>query len=443
MFENILHQEKVVNQLKTDIISGTLAPSILFSGPEYSGKGTTALELARALCCEEESRQCRWNCNCPSCIRHRNLFSPDMLLLGKRCFFVEIAASSGAFLRNPENSGTKILFFRSVRKLLARFNDILWEDDPKLGKLKTQIIILEDELEEVESSGKEGSRLAKKCESISKKAAKLETVGLGELISIAQIRRAAYWSHLVPLGRQKCVIIENAENMLEGAKNSLLKILEEPPESLTLILTSSRPNSLLPTVLSRLREYRFIKRSPEAETDVLNRIFRESSGKKQSLESYFTSFLPVKNETLYALGAYLFSSVAAKVIRELHGRGNKIPDLLADFGKFSALIAEAGGVGRSEVNSKDALGKILDMAEHFEIPGLFTKFLQQCTGLVSAWLQAGMPVSGANYDGIEKIILADRWMKKLNRSRTENDSYNISPPMVLERLFEELKKGII
>ena len=457
MFDNILYQNQTIDQLKTDIISGLLAPSILFSGPEYSAKGTAALELARVLCCEDETSQGRWNCICPSCIRHRNLVSPDMLLLGRRRFFEEITASSDAFLRNAENQGSKMLFIRSVRKLLARFNTVLWEDDPKLGKIKNQIAALEEELEDVEnmpikaevkeknntsapkSAGK-NEELEKKCNSIIRKASKLEEEGIGELIPIAHIRQAAYWSRLAPLGKHKCIIMENAEKMQEGAKNSLLKILEEPPLHLSIILTSSRPVSLLPTMLSRLREYRFAKRSADAEAEVISRIFRRSyensAVKTASLELYLASFLPVGNNTLFPLAAFFAASAAAEAVRERRAKGRGIPPVLIQFGKFATHIAEEGGMGRPLGNAKKTIEKILGSAEGFEIPGLFTRFLQQCAVFISQWLRGG------GTEGAEKYMWADLWRKELNRSMIEKESFNINPLMAMERLFEALKSGM-
>ena len=443
MFENILHQEEVTNQLKSDIESGALAPSILFSGSLYSGKGTAALELARILSCENEAKQGAWNCPCPSCVRQRHLVSPDLLLLGRRRFFEDIAASSGAFLRNRENEGSRMLFLRAVRKLLLRFNSILWEDDPKLGKLKAQIGVLEEELEDIES-GAESAGMEKKCESIIKKAAKLESDGLGDLIPIAQIRKAAYWSRLKPLGRHKCVIMENAENMQEGAKNSLLKILEEPPLHLSIILTSPRPKILLPTMLSRLREYGFAKRKPAAEKEVLSRIFREtqpetvSMERNCSIESYLASFLPVKSDTLYSLGAFFAASIAAEAVREGRARGRASPPELIDLGKFSAGIAEKGGVGRPAGSARDTLQKVLSEAGQFDIPGLFTRFLQECTALISAWRR-----NGNDSLDLEKTNTAELWRRELNRSAAESETFNISPPMVLEKLAETLKTGML
>ena len=450
MFENILFQNQVIDQLKSDIGSSSLATSILFSGPEYGGKGTTALELARVQSCEKNDVQGDWNCSCSSCVRHRNLVSPDLLILGKRHFFEEIAASSGPFLRNPENPGSRMLFLRSVRKLLLRFNSILWEDDHKLGKLKGQIDILEEELEDIEFAG-ENNDLKKKCESIIKKTAKLQAEGLGELIPIAQIRKAAYWSRLAPLGKKKHIIMENAEKMQEGAKNSLLKILEEPPPYLSIVLTSSRPMILLPTMLSRLREYRFAKRKTEEEKEVLSRIFREKQTAADSIESYFASFLPVKSDALYALSAFFAASVAAEAVREgrrAYSTGQMkagvqnidTSAVLIDFGKYTAHIAETGAMGRPAGNAKDALQKVLDTAEQFEIPGLFIRFLQQCSALVVAWLRSG---DNDQDISLEKSIITELWHRELNRSMAENDSFNIKPPMVLERLFEALKTGMI
>ncbi|MDR1143989.1 MAG: DNA polymerase III [Spirochaetaceae bacterium] len=434
MFDNILHQP-VIARLKADIASGSLAPALLFSGPRYGGKGTAALELARVLDCEAPAPGA-WNCGCPGCIRHRNLVSSDLLLLGRRRFYEETSASSEAFLRNPENAGGRMLFIRSVRKLLARFNPVLWEEDPKLGKIRSLAGALEEDLSDFEESPvpRERSAVEKHCKSIIEKAVKLETGGLGEYVPVSQIRRAAYWSRLAPLGRHKCIVIENAEQMQEGAKNSLLKILEEPPPRVTIVLTSSRSASLLPTVLSRLRDYRFVKRGGKEEGEVIARIFRETDS-FQSIEAYLESFLPVGGEILYPLGAYFVASAAAEAVRELRNQRRDIPPLLADLGSFAAPIAESAGMGRPAPDLGTAAGKTLQTAERFEIPGLLSRFLLQISSLISAWLRSG--------GSPEKTVWSDLWRRELQRAAAEADSFNIAAPMVLERLLEALKTGMI
>jgi DNA polymerase-3 subunit gamma/tau len=446
VFENILYQP-VIEQLKADAGSGFLAPALLFSGPPYGGKGAAALELARVLSCEGTETG-KWNCPCPSCRRHRNLISPDLIILGKKGFFQEISACSAALVRHTKganNSGeqerillpVRMLFIRSIRKLLARFNPVLWEDDSKFGKISPQLNALEEDLEELEGLFKAGTvELEKPCASIMKRAAKLESEGLGELIPIAQIRRASWWSRLAPLGKHKCIIIENAGHMQEGAKNALLKILEEPPPRLTLVLTSPYPMSLLPTMLSRLRDYRFVTRDPGAEQEVISRIFRGPENYTGGLESYLGSFLPFKAGNLYALGAYLASSVAAEAVRELRSRMREIPPILLDQGKFFTGIAEGEGMGRPAVNYKTLLAKILTDTDNFEIPGLFSQFFRELGSLISRWLRSGR-------GSPEKALWAARWRKEINRSLVEADSFNIAVPTVLERFLETLKTGMI
>ena len=58
MFENLIDQEAGLRLIQ-DIKQKKLPPSILFSGPECSGKLTAALELARSVSCTESGNLCR------------------------------------------------------------------------------------------------------------------------------------------------------------------------------------------------------------------------------------------------------------------------------------------------------------------------------------------------------------------------------------------------
>jgi DNA polymerase III subunit delta' len=72
------------------------------------------------------------------------------------------------------------------------------------------------------------------------------------------------------LARRKVFVIGDADRMVsqEGsdqAANAFLKLLEEPPADTTIILTSSEPGALLPTIRSRVVSIRV---APLAEEDV-------------------------------------------------------------------------------------------------------------------------------------------------------------------------------
>ena len=145
MFENIIGHGKLVEQLKLEVENNLLPSTLLFYGEPYSGKLTTALELARVLTCQEKSGQ--WNCQCQACNLQRVLLHPETLLLGSRSFLEEISAS-GEVLRRNDKPFARYLFIRSVRKLTRRFDPLLWEgQEARLKKIFPQLETLEGELE--------------------------------------------------------------------------------------------------------------------------------------------------------------------------------------------------------------------------------------------------------------------------------------------------------
>lgn len=80
----------------------------------------------------------------------------------------------------------------------------------------------------------------------------------GQTIKIDQIRAMQQAMSVRPLmGSYRICVIEGAELMTDQAANSLLKLLEEPPAYLIFILTANRRYSLLDTIVSRCRSYRF------------------------------------------------------------------------------------------------------------------------------------------------------------------------------------------
>ena len=68
------------------------------------------------------------------------------------------------------------------------------------------------------------------------------------------VQRAAYFK---PQGRRRVFLIDGAETMRWDLANIFLKILEEPPESATLILLAPNPFQLLPTIRSRCLQFSF------------------------------------------------------------------------------------------------------------------------------------------------------------------------------------------
>ncbi len=82
------------------------------------------------------------------------------------------------------------------------------------------------------------------------------------------VQRAAYFK---PQGRRRVFLLDGAETMRWDLANIFLKILEEPPESATLILLAPNPFQLLPTIRSRCLQFSF---SPLS-IDEVEKILRE------------------------------------------------------------------------------------------------------------------------------------------------------------------------
>jgi len=77
-------------------------------------------------------------------------------------------------------------------------------------------------------------------------------------IFVADVRAIVHLAAISPaMSRRKLFVVGDAERMVpqtgkEEAANAFLKLLEEPPANTLIILTSSEPGALLPTIRSRV-----------------------------------------------------------------------------------------------------------------------------------------------------------------------------------------------
>jgi DNA polymerase-3 subunit gamma/tau len=463
MFENIIAQS-AVDAIKNDLALNTLPPSLLFSGAAAGAKGSSALELARVLSCTAQDvsdpfdikKTAHWRCKCPSCEHHRHLSHPDLLCIGPRPFFSEILAAQTLFINEPDNDTRKMFFLRAVRKLLLRFSPVIWEGEAKFSKLEKTLEDLHDSLDELstreERTGKHQKKFEKLIDTAVKYARKLEADGISDTIPVSFIRNSSYWLRMTPNGRRKVLIIENAEKMNDAARNSLLKILEEPPGTVSIILTSSKPETLLPTILSRLRNYAFTKRSAEAERDVISRIFHDEEyintldtntgehparrqNERNLISLYLDKFLPVSGETLYPAAAYFLASAAACAIVRIrrkntaYGMDNpneKLPRALVTIGKYTAPLAENAGLGRPANDSKTMIATVRTASEKFEVRSLFGIFLEKIYTVLSESL--------AGESGVVSIVYRDGVREAVREARIAGEVYNQQIELALENL---------
>ena len=197
--------EQLRERLLDSIRAGTLPASLLLQGPRGVGKQRLALWLAQGILCTEMRKQeanARLSgCGqCVSCRYVANLTHPDLHWIFPR----------------------------------PRLKD----SDPDLDQVRDDY-----------------------AEAIAERAANngLYAAPSGsEGIYVATVRSIVQQAAISPaMGKRKVFIVGDAERMVpqEGADmaaNAFLKLLEEPPADTTLILTSSEPGALLPTIKSRV-----------------------------------------------------------------------------------------------------------------------------------------------------------------------------------------------
>lgn len=188
--------EDLRSRLASAASAGTLPASLLFHGPRGIGKQRLALWLAQLLLCESSPRPCG---KCTSCKYARNLTHPDL-----HWYFPRPRPKDA----DPDLEDVRDDYREAIAERAA--NGGLYPAPP----------------------GNEG-------------------------IFVATVRAIVQESALSPaMGRHKVFLIGDAERMVsqEGADqaaNAFLKLLEEPAANTHIILTSSEPGALLPTIRSR------------------------------------------------------------------------------------------------------------------------------------------------------------------------------------------------
>lgn len=285
VFENIVGHTSTVSRIADELREAAVAPTTLLIGPAYVGKGTVALEMARALTCTGGDPDVPWNCRCPSCRQQRHLLHPDTLLVGGRPFMQEIATAGEAMIRD-DRTALRFLFTRAVRKLSRRFDHVLWEGDSQfLGKAEP-ILQQIDELVTPLEPERSGSADRAAVDAVVAACAKLVAVRVLENVPVDVIRRISSWAHMATTGPAKVAIIENVDLLNDSSRNALLKTLEEPPEGVHFVLTSRRRGAVMPTILSRARQFIFSERTSPETHAVISSIFRDQGAHADDLRTY-------------------------------------------------------------------------------------------------------------------------------------------------------------
>ncbi|WP_245523226.1 hypothetical protein [Parasphaerochaeta coccoides] len=177
----------------------------------------------------------------------------------------------------------------SVSLMLAQFHGAL-ADAATAGmkKLFEEAAELHDRLDEFSSLDMNGKMFKTACDALASLLKPFFALSSSSrTLTIAQCREIQGWCRLTALDRRpRIIIIEALEQATEGARNSLLKLLEEPPENSRFILVTSHPERMMATILSRVRQYRFASLSPKVAKEIIISRYGCEVDKNQELKDF-------------------------------------------------------------------------------------------------------------------------------------------------------------
>ncbi len=200
---DVLGQAQPLSILRRAIVSGRLAHAYLFHGPEGVGKCAAALAFARVLLCRDSGDEACGNCT--GCKYTGLLQHPDLHVLFPQptdATQEEVGARLQALAQDPY----AVMNFARRKQVLGR--------------------------------------------APSNKQAFYPIDRIKQELRTALTLHAAY-------GGYRVVVLTQADTLGEPAANAFLKFLEEPGDETVLILTTTRTEQLLPTIVSRCQQVRF------------------------------------------------------------------------------------------------------------------------------------------------------------------------------------------
>ena len=106
----------------------------------------------------------------------------------------------------------------------------------------------------------------------------------GQFLKISQMREMAEKANYRPYdGRRRVYILDEADRLNASAANSILKVLEEPPETTLLVLVTAKPYALLQTIRSRCQMLSFAPLTAGELESFLNENYKRPAKENQLL----------------------------------------------------------------------------------------------------------------------------------------------------------------
>ena len=216
-------------------------------------------------------------------------------------------------------------------------------------------------------------------------------------IKIEATREMQDWAVVTPIeGRKKIIVLFGAERMNPASANSLLKILEEPPRHLLIILETAHPYKMLPTIRSRCMGLKFSTIDPETIKDWLkeekNMIVDRADVAAQLCEGRPGEAVKLAREELMSTRQTMLSELE---ILETHGFAAlfRVADKMLKLDEYpltlrlmlsyfrDLLVARASPESENLLIHQDLLSHIKEKATRIEFDAIYDSIMHILTSL--------------------------------------------------------------
>ena len=343
-----LYQEEISSRIKGDIEEGSFPHAVLIHGPRFSGRMSLVLETCRILSCGKSGDD---QCDCGSCRAFSTLETQNVVIISLRDHqsVVEAAMSN---LLEQRNSMSRDFLIRSVRVMLLQYHGALMEENTRKAVAAFDAAASVNEmLMDLEKCNDDTpkAQLSREIKGLRDALKPLYALAKkNTALTISQVRAIQEWTSRTSLDKlPRFVIIEGVEESTGGAKNSLLKFLEDPPANTYVFLISENMGRIIPTILSRVRRYFVPSLTEKAKSALINRVFYADGDAFDSLETYFLTRAGVDCTMIASLSAHYFKGAAGSQpldVLDLH----KMLNQLDESGQHEYFFRDLMGVVEQE-----------------------------------------------------------------------------------------------
>lgn len=206
-------------------------------------------------------------------------------------------------------------------------------------------------------------------------------------------------------------LLADADDMSLGAKNSLLKVIEEPPQQAYFMMTLTQIENTLETIKSRAYEVRMLDYSFEEKQQMIKELLPNATQEENQILNKLDNYYQIQKVISY--GAKEFADYASKVFVNIH-----MVQSANSFKLAEKLDLKNDGNGYDlelfwYMFMNIGIGYLFDSCDSktYDIADI----IEKCLSITSNYINA------LSIKGINKQMLIDNWILAIRKVWLQND----------------------